>query len=137
MNAEVRPHAADRLAEDARMLELAAVRIRDSITGAWECEGSPYVPGICSAADTIITAVGRLGHALEKAALEISGRAPDCYIDRLGEQTEATGQVRAIAADLLALGGELRDFPQRAHPKAQRLGSIGERETPAARAVRA
>lgn len=121
------PDASDRMLDDSRALEVAARRLMDSITGDWSCEGRPFVPEICSAAQTIIESTGRLGHALEKAALEISTRAPECYIDRLGT-ADATAQIREIAADLLTVAQALRDFPQRAYPKVKGLGSIGERE---------
>jgi len=121
-------HASDRLHEDARLVESAARRIMDSITGEWSCEGRPFVPEICSAAGTIIDATARLGVALEKASLEISNRAADCYIDRLGERTDATEQVRAIAASLLIIGQSLRALPQTVYATAAGLSSIGERE---------
>lgn len=119
--------ASDRLNADVRGLETAARRIMDSIAGAWECEGRPFVPEICSAAQTIVEATGRLGVALEKAALEISTRAPECYIDRTGT-ANATEPIRDIAASLLAVATTLKNFPQHAHSHIRGLGSIGERE---------
>lgn len=118
--------ASDRLLDDTSELSAAARRIMDSITGAWECDGHPYVPEICSAAGTIIEATGRLGHALEKAALEISRRAADCYIDRYGEQIDATEEVKSIAVSLLAVAQDLRRVRETRGP-VTRLGSIGER----------
>lgn len=124
-------HASDRLHDDARAVEASARRIMDSITGEWGCEGQPFVPEICTAAQAIVDATGRLGHALEKAALAIRTRAGGCYIDRLGESTDATEQIRTIAAGLLVVAQELRDFPQRVYPTTRHLGSIGQREEPA------
>lgn len=127
--AGVAPSAAsDRLHDDVRALELAARRIMDSITGAWECEGSPYVPEMCSAAGTIIDATGRLGHALEKAALAIHDRAATCYIDRLGDRVDATERVKEIASDLLYVAQNLRDFRADAGRHVDALGSIGQRD---------
>lgn len=77
-------HASDRLQEDKQLVESAARRLMDSITGEWGCEGQPFVPEICSAVQTMVDAVGRFGHAVEKAALDMYARAPQCYIDREG-----------------------------------------------------
>jgi hypothetical protein len=119
--------ASDRLHEDARLLESTARRIMDSITGDWGCEGRPLVPEICLAAQTIIDAISRLGHALEKAALEISSRAEGCYIDRLGEHADATVQIRAIAESLLIVGQTMRAMPETLYATGAGLSSIGER----------
>jgi hypothetical protein len=121
-------HASDRLHADKQLVETAARRIMDSITGDWSCEGRPFIPEICSAAQAIIDATARHGHALEKAALEISSRAEGCYVDRLGEHTDATEQIRKVAESLLIVGKTLRALPQTVYATAAGLGSIGERE---------
>ena len=120
-------HAGDRLHRVRFEFDLAVRGLMDSITGAWDCEGRPAVPEVCSAISTIVSELGRLGHTIEKAAMDIYARAGDCYLDYQGSTTDATADVQEIAQGLVEMARPLRTFEEDHYQAIRHLGNIGER----------